>query len=189
MERGKKAVPQSEKEKRKKNTALEQEEPVQPESETAQAEELFEKQTEQEALQKKYDELNDRNLRLMAEYDNFRKRSTREKDEAYGNATSAAVARFLPVLDNFDRAAGYDKAGEDFEKGFEMIYTGFCDVLKALGVEAFGEPGDAFDPILHHAVMHIEDETLGENVIAQVLQKGYRIGDRVVRCAMVQTAN
>lgn len=161
--------------------------PQAPEEEAA-AEALPEK-SELELLQEKYDELNDRYLRLMAEYDNYRKRSIRERDEIYGNATSAAAARFLPVLDNFERAACFDKSGDDFAKGFDMIYQGFQEVFAALGVAAFGEVGEPFDPQLHHAVLHIEDETLGENVVSQVLQKGYRLGDKVIRCAMVQTAN
>lgn len=144
---------------------------------------------ETEQLAKKYDELNDRYLRLMAEYDNFRKRSQKERDDIYPNATAAAVGKFLPVLDNIERAAAFPHADDDFGKGFDLIYQGFKDVLTAMGVEAIGEVGEPFNPELHNAVMHIEDESLGENVIAQVLQKGYRIGDKIVRYAMVQTAN
>ena len=140
-------------------------------------------------LQEKYDDLQDKHLRLMAEYDNFRKRSAREKDEIYSNATAAVLGKFLPVQDDFERARQYACNSEEFAKGFEMIEKNFSGVLCSLGVEAFGEVGDAFDPQKHHAVMHIEDEALGENVVAQVLQKGYKIGDKILRCAMVQTAN
>jgi molecular chaperone GrpE len=142
-----------------------------------------------DALQGKCDELNDKYLRLMAEYDNFRKRSQREREDIYPNATAAAVGKFLPVLDNFERAAAFPHAEDDFGKGFDLIYQGFQEVLKGLGVEAVGEAGETFDPAFHNAVMHIEDEALGENVISQVLQRGYRIGDKVIRYAMVQTAN
>jgi len=140
-------------------------------------------------LQEKYNELHDKHLRLMAEYDNFRKRSQREKDEIYSNATFAVLAKLLPVQDDFERARQYDCNSEEFAKGFEMIEKNFAVALSSFGVEAFGEVGEAFDPQKHHAVMHIEDESLGENVVAQVLQRGYKMGDKILRCAMVQTAN
>ena len=140
-------------------------------------------------MQEKYDGLQDRYLRLMAEYDNFRKRTTREKDEIYGNAASSILAKLLPVQDNFERARQYDCGSEEFAKGFEMIEKNFCETLSALGVEPFGQVGEPFDPEQHHAVMHLEDETLGENVVAVVLQKGYKMGGKVLRPAMVQTAN
>ena len=166
-------------------TLLENETP-----ETGAAKEAAEPQkSELELLQEQHDALNDRYLRLMAEYDNFRKRSAREKDEIYGNAQCAAVSNFLTVLDNFERSLEFDKGSEDFIKGFEMIYTGFKDALSAMGVEVFGKPGDPFSPDMHNAVMHIEDKSLGENVVAQVLQKGYRMGERIIRHAMVQSAN
>lgn len=145
--------------------------------------------SELEILTEKYDELNDRYLRLMAEYDNFRKRSQKERDEIYPSATAAAIGKFLPVLDNFERASAFPHSDDDFGKGFDMIYQGFREVLEGLGVQAVGEVGEAFDPGIHNAIMHIEDESLGENVVSQVLQKGYRIGDRIIRYAMVQTAN
>lgn len=140
-------------------------------------------------LTEKYNDLNDRYLRLIAEYDNFRKRSQKERDEIYPAATAAAVGKFLPVLDNFERAAAFPHGDDEFGKGFDKIYQGFQEVLTSLGVEPIGEPGEPFDPAVHNAIMHIEDESLGENVISQVLQKGYRIGDRIIRHAMVQTAN
>lgn len=134
-------------------------------------------------------QLNESYLRLMAEYDNFRKRTMKERDELYPNAMATAVSKFLPVLDNIERAAAYPHADDDFGKGFDLIHQSFQSVLESLGVEAMGESGEPFDPALHNAVMHIEDATLGENVISMVLQKGYRIGDKVIRYAMVQTAN
>lgn len=144
---------------------------------------------EPDALQKGYDELNDRYLRLMAEYDNFRKRTQREKEDIYANCTVSVVEKFLPVWDNFERAAAFDPGSEDFVKGFELMRTGFSEVLAGLKVEAFGEPGDAFDPARHNAISHIEDEAFGENVVSVVMQRGYRIGDKILRYAMVQTAN
>lgn len=140
-------------------------------------------------MEKKCGELNDRYLRLMAEYDNFRKRSQKEREDLYPAATAAAVEKFLPVLDNLERAAAFPRPDDDFGKGFDMIYQSFKDVLTALKVEELGQVGELFDPSFHNAVMHIEDEALGENVVSQVLQKGYKIGDRIIRYAMVQTAN
>ncbi|MDR2908346.1 MAG: nucleotide exchange factor GrpE [Oscillospiraceae bacterium] len=140
-------------------------------------------------LRKKYEELLDRNLRLMAEYDNFRKRSQKEKEDIYQNATAAALTKFLPVQDDFERASAFDCQSAEFQKGFSLMEKNFAEVLKSLGVEPVGCVGEAFDPLLHHAVMHIEDDCLGENVVSQVLQKGYKMGDRVLRYAMVQTAN
>lgn len=145
--------------------------------------------TELELLQGDYDVLNDKYLRLMAEYDNFRKRTLKERDDIYPSATAAAVGKFLPVLDNFERAAAFEHPDDDFGKGFDMIYQNLKDILASLKVEAIGEAGEEFDPAVHNAVMHIEDESLGKNVVAQVLQKGYKIGDKVIRYAMVQTAN
>ena len=131
----------------------------------------------------------DQFLRLAAEYDNFRKRTQREKDGIYQDAVADTVKKFLPVYDNLERALHHETADEAYKKGVEMTLTELVKILDALGVKPFGEAGEAFDPQRHNAVMHIEDETLGENVIAQVLQKGYRIGDKIIRYAMVQTAN
>ncbi len=145
--------------------------------------------SELELLQEKYDQLQDQHLRLMAEYDNYRKRTQKEKDDIYQAATAATLQKILPMQDNFDRASAFECHTEEFAKGYALIEKAFSELLTSFGVEAFGEVGEPFNPELHHAVMHIEDETLGENVIAQVLQKGYRMGDRILRYAMVQTAN
>ena len=146
--------------------------------------------TEAEALiQEKYDALQDKYLRLMAEYDNFRKRSAREKDEIYATAAAGVLLKLLSVQDNFERARQYGCGTAEFAKGVELIEKEFTDILTSFGVEPFGEVGDSFDPQMHHAVMHIEDENLGENVVAVVLQKGYKMGEKILRCAMVQTAN
>lgn len=173
---------------------LDTETPETPETETeaeAAAQETAEapEKTGTEKLQEQVDALNDRLLRTMAEYDNFRRRSQREKESIYPQATAAAVAQFVPILDTFDRALGAPCTDEEFKKGVEMILTNFKEVLKKLGVEEFAEAGDVFDPEMHNAVMHVEDDSMEAGVIAEVFQKGYRLGDRIVRHAMVKVAN
>ena len=134
--------------------------------------------------------LNDRYLRLRAEYDNFRKRTEREKAAIYDDATSLAVTEILPVADNLERALQLEECSvEDLRKGVEMVQTQLHTSLTKLKITAVGEVGEAFDPNLHNAVSHIEDETLGENVISAVYQKGYKRNEKVVRPAMVQVAN
>ena len=139
--------------------------------------------------EEKYNAEHDARLRIAAEYDNFRKRTVREKDAAYGNGKADAVAKMLPVYDNLERALNQPTEDAAFKKGVEMTMTELTKILNGLGVEIFGEVGDGFDPNLHNAVMHTQDESLGENVIAQVFQKGFKIGEKVVRFAMVQVAN
>ena len=147
-------------------------------------------QTEVQKLQQALDAANDKFLRLAAEYDNYRKRTAREKEELNGVCKSAIIAEILPVIDNLDRALDNKTDNfDDYKKGVEMIGAQFYTALDKLGIEAFGAPGDTFDPNLHNAVMHIEDENLGENVIAAVFVKGYRLGDKVIRPATVQVAN
>ena len=125
-----------------------------------------------------------------AEYANFRARSAKEKEATYSNAKGNVVSEILPVIDNLERALGQE--GEDFEalkKGVQMTMDQLGAALTKLGVEAYGESGDSFDPNFHNAVMHIEDEQFGDSVIVEVFQKGYKINDRVIRPAMVKTAN
>lgn len=142
------------------------------------------------AAQKELDAQKDQYLRLAAEYDNFRKRSQREREAAFNDTRATVLAEFLPVIDNFERAAQNKEAGyEDFQKGIDMTFQQLMEILKKLGVEAFGAQGDAFDPNIHNAVMHVEDEALGESIVADVFSKGYRLGDRILRHAMVQVAN
>lgn len=132
----------------------------------------------------------DSHLRSLAEYDNFRKRSQREKDAAYGDAKANTLSLLLPVIDNFDRAAENKTDDIDtYRKGIEMIISQFSDILKRLEVESFGEVGEEFDPNMHNAVMHTESDELGQNTIAAVFEKGYKMGDRVLRFATVQVAN
>ena len=138
------------------------------------------REAELKKLAEDYAALNDKYLRLLAEYDNFRKRSQREHDAIYPEATAAAVTGFLPVVDNFEH---------EYKKGTEMTYKSLVDALAKLKVEAFGEPGEPFDPNCHNAVMHVEDESLEPGTIAEVFQRGYRLGDRVIRHAMVKVAN
>lgn len=132
----------------------------------------------------------DQILRLAAEYDNYRKRSQKEKSDIFTDSKASVVEKLLPMMDNFERALNTETDNvADYKKGIEMIYTQFVDILTALSVEPFCEPGDAFDPNFHNAVMHIEDDKLGENVVAAVLSKGYKIGDKVIRSATVTVAN
>ena len=141
------------------------------------------------SLQEKLAAEHDAHLRLAAEFDNFRKRSQKEKDASYTNGKADALSKLLPIYDNLDRALQQPTEDAAFKKGVELTMTELQKIFTLLGVELFGERGDAFDPNLHNAVMHIEDETLGENAISQVFQKGFKIGDKVVRFAMVQVAN
>ena len=131
----------------------------------------------------------DKYLRLLAEYDNFRKRSVSERLNASADATAKAALEVISVIDNFERAVAAECSDENYKKGVEMIYNQFIDVIKKLGVEEIDALGKEFDPKLHNAVTQVEDENFGENTVSQVYQKGYRLGDKVIRCAMVVVAN
>ncbi|MBR6414470.1 MAG: nucleotide exchange factor GrpE [Oscillospiraceae bacterium] len=146
-------------------------------------------ESELEKAQKALAAEHDQYLRLAAEYDNFRKRSRKEREALYADVKAETVAKFLPVFDNLERAIANETADEAYKKGVELIMTELRKIMSGLGVEEFGETGDAFDPNAHNAVMHVENEELGENVIAQVFQKGFRIGEKVIRHAVVQVAN
>ena len=139
--------------------------------------------------EEKYNAEHDAHLRLAAEYDNFRKRTVKEKEASYGNGKADAVAKMLPVYDNLERALNQPTEDTAYKKGVEMTMTELVKIFTSLGVEIFGNVGEEFDPNLHNAVMHIDSEELGENTIAMVFQKGFKIGDKVVRFAMVQVAN
>lgn len=130
----------------------------------------------------------DKYLRLAAEYDNFRRRSAKEKENLYADAYADALAAFLPVIDNLERAVQFAD-GESVAKGVAMTLKGMNDTLERLGITEIEAAGKPFDPEVHNAVLHVEDEALGESVVAEVLQKGYRKGDRVLRYAMVKVAN
>ena len=139
--------------------------------------------------EEKYNLEHDAHLRLAAEYDNYRKRTTKEKEASYGNGKADAVAKMLPVYDNLERALNQPTEDAAYKKGVEMTMTELVKIFTSLGVEIFGEKGEQFDPNLHNAVMHIDDESMEENTIAMVFQKGFKIGEKVVRFAMVQVAN
>lgn len=169
----------------------EEEATVQQEAKTAEkAEPSAAEAKEKNPLQEELDSTKDQLLRLTAEYSNFRKRSEKEKGETYSHAASKTIEAFLPVFDNLERALLSEQ--EDYEglkKGVQMTYDGLMSTLEKVGVTAFGAPGETFDPNLHNAVMHIEDDTLEENVITDVFQKGYKLNDKIIRPAMVKTAN
>ena len=145
--------------------------------EDAQKQELSEFEKAQQALAKEHDSY----LRLAAEYDNFRKRSQREKDNLYTDIRAETVGKFLPVYDNLERALKQETADDAFKKGVEMTMTQLTGVFEKLG--------ESFDPAEHNAVMHCEDENAGENTIVEVFQKGFRVGDKIIRFAMVKVAN
>ena len=162
-------------------------------AEKAQDEEKAEEKKTEKKEPTVEDELKDTKeqlLRTAAEYANFRARSAKEKEQTYSNAKGNVSAELLPVIDNLERALSQENSDyESLKKGVQMTMDGLKASLEKLGVEAYGESGEAFDPNYHNAVMHIEDESLGENVITDVFQKGYKINDRIIRPAMVKTAN
>ena len=151
--------------------------------------EAVEETAEANPFEEKYNAERDAHLRLAAEFDNFRKRTVKEKEASYGNGKADTVAKMLPVYDNLERALNQPTEDAAYKKGVELTMTELMKILNGLGVEIFGEKGEPFDPNLHNAVMHIDDESLEENTISQVFQKGFKIGDKVVRFAMVQVAN
>ena len=144
---------------------------------------------ETDPWEEKYNAEHDQFLRLAAEFDNFRKRTIKEKEASYGLGKADTVGKLLPVYDNLERALNQETTDAAYKKGVEMTMAELVKIFTGLGVEIFGEVGDNFDPELHNAVMHIENEELGENTIAAVFQKGFKLGDKVVRFAMVQVAN
>ena len=165
---------------KKKKEEIQEETPV---------EETVEVTPEVDPWEEKYNAEHDSYLRLAADYDNFRKRTVKEKEASYGNGKADTVGKLLPVYDNLERALNQPTEDAAYKKGVEMTMNELVKILGSLGVEIFGNPGDVFDPNLHNAVMHIDDETLAENTISQVFQKGFKLGDKVIRFAMVQVAN
>ena len=139
--------------------------------------------------EEKYNAEHDQFLRLAAEFDNFRKRTAKEKEQSYSNGKCDAVEKLLPVYDNLERALNQPTEDAAYKKGVEMTMTQLVGILNGLGVEIFGNPGDAFDPNIHNAVMHTEDADTPENTITAVFQKGFKLGEKIVRFAMVQVAN
>lgn len=170
--------------KEKKEEPLKKEEPIK--------EECAEQVQENEEVAKLHEELastKDLLMRTAAEYDNFRRRSQKEKEALYTDSKADVLTKLLPVLDNFERAAAAQTDLEQYRKGIEMTVRQLLETMQSLGCVSFGEIGEEFDPNFHNGVMHIEDENLGENVIANVFVKGYKIGERVIRPASVQVAN
>ena len=166
-----------------------------PVEETAEAAEVAEETVETPEVaevnpwEEKYNAERDAHLRVAAEFDNFRKRTIKEKEASYGNGKADAVAKMLPVYDNLERALNQPTEDAAYKKGVEMTMNELVKIFTGLGVEIFGNVGEEFDPNIHNAVMHTEDESLGENAISMVFQKGFKIGEKVVRFAMVQVAN
>ena len=184
----------------KENTPVQEDKKAEPaekekKSETAQPEEN-KQGAEEKAAEPKEDPLKDelaqvtdKYLRICAEYDNFRKRTQKEKDNLYGDIRANVITSFLPVYDNLVRALAAETQDEAYRKGVEMIMNQFNTTLEKLGVTEIKAVGEKFDPTLHNAVMHVDDESKGENEIVEEFQKGFKIGDKVVRFSMVKVAN
>ena len=170
------------------NTAEEKTEPA-PETEKALVEEEKKEEPASEAKDPALAAMNDKYLRLCAEYDNFRKRSQKEKDALYDDIKANTVKSFLPVYDNLVRALAQSTEDEAYKKGVEMIMAQFRATMEKLGVTEMDCLGQKFDPAFHNAVMHVDDEEKGENEIVEVFQQGFMVGDKVIRFAMVKVAN
>ena len=188
----------SEKDKKSKQTPEENAAAEQPVNETPEAAaeaapETYtvtkEQMQQMEELAKTLADANDKYLRLAAEYDNYRKRTAREKEHVYSDAKADTVKPFLAVLDNLERGVQQFEEGDPHRQGMELICKQFMEVLAGLGVTEIPALGEAFDPEKHNAVMHAEDESVGENTVVEVFQKGFMIGDKVLRFAMVKVAN
>ena len=162
------------------------EQEMKPEAETVETAEVVE---EVNPFEEKYNHEHDSHLRLAAEYDNFRKRTLKEKEQSYANGRADAVEKLLPVYDNLERALNQPTEDAAYKKGVEMTMNELVKIFTSLGVEIFGSAGDTFDPNIHNAVMHTDDDSVAENTVTQVFQKGFKLGDKIVRFAMVQVAN
>ena len=156
-----------------------------------------EKKTENKKVKKEqeivprseYDELDDRYKRILAEFENFKKRSAKERESLYNSILSDVIAGMLPILDNLENAAKVETKDEEYKKGIELVLKQFQDTLKAKGIEEIKTVGETFDPELHEAVSSIQDDTKGEKEIVQEYRKGYKIGSKVIRHSMVVVAN
>jgi len=163
-------------------------EPEETQTSEAATEEQSPEAVEENPLQKSYDELYDKHLRTLAEYENYKRRTQKEKDELYASAQAATITELLPVLDNLERAA--DAAGDSpLAEGVQMVLKQLLEILSKMGVSETPAVGEPFDPLVHNAVMHIEDEALGENMVAEQFVKGYKMKDKVIRHSMVKVAN
>ena len=168
---------------------MEQEEILENAAEEAVVETVIEADVLAEAVKVAVAAQEDKYLRLAAEYDNYRKRTAKEKEALWTDCKADTAAAFLPVYDNLERALNQPTQDEAFKKGVEMTMTQLVGIFSGLGVEIFGNVGEEFDPNFHNAVMHTEDENFGENTICQVFQKGFKLGEKIIRFAMVQVAN
>ena len=184
----------------KENTPVQEDKKAEPAEKESKAEtekpEDSKQGTEEKAADPKEDPLKDelaqvtdKYLRICAEYDNFRKRTQKEKDNLYGDIRANVITSFLPVYDNLVRALAAETQDEAYRKGVEMIMNQFNTTLEKLGVTEIKAVGEKFEPTLHNAVMHVDDESKGENEIVEEFQKGFKIGDKVVRFSMVKVAN
>lgn len=170
----------------KKETAIEQEETCTTADETT----ADGCDNELDKIKADYAALNDRYMRTLAEYDNFRKRTQKDIEAKISYTKTDVLGKIVPVIDNFERAALSNDADFDgYKKGIEMTVNQFIEILKSMGVESFGEKGEQFDPNFHNGVMHVEDDSFGENEIVDVFMKGYKIGDKIIRPATVKVAN
>ena len=160
-----------------------------PEKKTEKRKKAENKAAEIERLKAEVEHQKDLLLRTAAEFDNYKRRTQEQSVMAAEYTKAQMLKKFLPIFDNIDRANAADKDSPDYAKGVELTVKMLAEVIKELGMVEIGAVGEAFDPTMHEAVMHIEDDSFGENVISQVLQKGYKIGDTVIRAAMVQVAN
>ena len=140
-------------------------------------------------FEEKYNAEHEAHLRLAAEYANFRKRTAVEKESSYTNGKADAIEKLLPVYDNLSRAMAQETTDAAYKKGVEMTMNELVKILNGMGVEIIGQVGDVFDPNLHNAIMHTEDDSVPENTITQVFQQGFKMGEKIVRFAMVQVAN
>lgn len=173
----------------KKDKETKEQQPEAEKVETPEAAQEPEKAPEANPFEEKYNAEHDSYLRLAADYDNYRKRTAKEKEQSYSNGKADTILKLLPIYDNLERAMSQDTEDTAYKKGVEMTMTELVKIFTGLGVEIFGEAGEHFDPSLHNAVMHTEDDRVGESTITQVFQKGFKLGEKIVRFAMVQVAN
>ena len=173
----------------KKDKETKEQQPEAEKVETPEAAQEPEKAPEANPFEEKYNAEHDSYLRLAADYDNYRKRTAKEKEQSYSNGKADTILKLLPIYDNLERAMRQDTEDAAYKKGVEITMTELVKIFTGLGVEIFGEAGEHFDPSLHNAVMHTEDDRVGESTITQVFQKGFKLGDKIVRFAMVQVAN
>ena len=173
----------------KKDKETKEQQPEAEKVETPEAAQEPEKAPEANPFEEKYNAEHDSYLRLAADYDNYRKRTAKEKEQSHSNGKADTILKLLPIYDNLERAMRQDTEDAAYKKGVEMTMTELVKIFTGLGVEIFGEAGEHFDPSLHNAVMHTEDDRVGESTITQVFQKGFKLGEKIVRFAMVQVAN